>query len=128
MAVRLLAGPNLRRRFASLGHSFQCAHRRGCGLGRRVRCVCHILDQRVPCLEHTLDVQRARGRYGLAQRILGQDDFDAGWLAMIPFRPVARTIRADDAVLGRDPVPQLRFRRAGATDAAHVDGKPIGMQ
>ena len=56
------------------------------------------------------------------------DHLDARRLAVVPFRPVARTIGTNDAVPGGDFVPKLRFARAGTSDAAHVDGKPIGVQ
>ena len=47
---------------------------------------------------------------------------------MIPFRGTVRAIGTHHAVLGGDCVPQLRLGRAGRADAAHVDGKPIGVQ
>ena len=88
----------------------------------------HVLDHDIAHLEHALEIGRARGRYRLAQRILGPYHLNASRLTMIPFRPVARAIGTHHAVLGGDLVPQLRLGRAGRADAAHVDGKPIGVQ
>src|SRR5262249_243125 len=61
-------------------------------------------------------------RKGFAAKIIARR------LTMIPFRPVARTIRTDDAVPGCDLVPQLRLGRAGRADATHVAGKPVGVE
>jgi hypothetical protein len=51
-----------------------------------------------------------------------------GGLAVIPFDWVVRAIRADDTVLGRDRVPEVRVWSAGCSDPMHVDGKPIGVK
>jgi hypothetical protein len=96
-------------------------------LDQRIGCARLILDQRIAGLEHGLKIEGPRGAHGIAQRILGQDDPDARRLAMIPFGAGARTIGANDAVLGSDLVPQLCFGRAGASDATHIDGEPIGV-
>jgi hypothetical protein len=47
---------------------------------------------------------------------------------VIPFDWAVRTVGANDAMLGRDLVPEVSFGRIGWSDAVHVNGGPVGMK
>ena len=85
-------------------------------------------DQRIADFKHVFEGDRSIRCYGLAQRIIGEDDFHPCRLAVIPFQQVAWPIRADHAVPRGDLVPQQGARRAGCADADNVDCQPIGME
>src|SRR5215831_630459 len=128
ISFRPAAGRKMPDWLKTTGICFQCAHRRRRGPGQRIGRARHILDHAIAGLEHARKVEWARGAHGLAQRVLGRDDLDAGRLAMIPFGVVARTIGTNYAVFGSDLVPQLCFGGARIPDATHVDRESVGVQ
>src|SRR6185295_8024775 len=67
-------------------------------------------------------------RDGLAQRVLGKDDFHPCRLAVIPFHRVIRPVWADYAVPGGDLMPEQRGLRAWRADPSDVDGEPVSME
>src|SRR5262249_51743626 len=103
-----LAGRSEHRWLNVPGGGFRGAQRAGRGVRERLGGAGHILDHDVADLEHTLEIERARGAYGLTQRIVTRHHSTACRLTMVPFRPVARAVGTHDAVLGGDLVPQLR--------------------
>src|SRR5262245_19512254 len=93
--------------------------------GEQVR---DALDQMLASVEHFALTYRPLRSDRLAERIFSFDHLDTRRLAMIPFGAVVDAVGTNDAVLGGDPVPELRLRAAGRANSVHVHGQAVGMQ
>src|SRR5437660_10094931 len=101
-------------------------------MGRRIpvqlRTISGLCHQRVAGFKHLIEANGALRRHRFPKWISGEDYFDAGRLAVIPLDRVTPAIRADDAVLGGDFMPELSLGRSPSPDAIHVHCQTAGVE
>src|SRR5262245_34299464 len=87
-----------------------------------------VVDELGADLEHLIEIDWPITSHGVAQRVVGDDHLKAGRLAVVPLGAIVGSVWADHTVSRSDLVPQQRLRRAGLSDALHVDGQTIRVQ